>query len=146
MNEAPGSGPSGKRRVELVRAGMEAYNAGDIETVLATLAEDIEIYSPPELLNSGTFRGHDGFLEWIETWNDAWESFDIAIEVIEPVGERHVVADVRQTARGAGSGIEIDQRVAYLWEVRDDETCSYQGLYANVEDAYAAAREREASE
>jgi ketosteroid isomerase-like protein len=136
---------SPEARIALVRSGMEAYNAGDVEAVLELFADDIEIYSPHEFLNAGTFHGHQGFLRWISAWNDAWESFEIDIEAIEPVGERQVVAEVHQKARGRGSGIEIDQRVAYAYTVRDDGKCSFQGIYPEAEQAYSVAREREAA-
>jgi ketosteroid isomerase-like protein len=131
-------------RVELIRLGIAAYNAGDVDAVVALLDEDVEIYSPPDFLNAGRFHGHEGFLRWNEAWNEAWESFAIQIEAIEPVGEDHIVAAVRQRARGRGSGIEIDQHVAYLWEVRH-ERCVYQALYPDVEQAMADAHRREAA-
>jgi ketosteroid isomerase-like protein len=136
---------SPERRIEMVRSGIEAYNQGDIEAVLVIFAEDVEIYAPPDYLNSGTFHGHKGFLEWVGAWNEAWDSFDQEVESIEPVGERCVIAEVHQTARGRGSGIEIDQRAAYLWEVREDGKCTFQGLYPDAQRATAAAREREAA-
>jgi ketosteroid isomerase-like protein len=141
--EAVGASP--ERRIELVRAGVEAYNVGDIQAVLDSLADDVVTYAPPDYLNSGTFHGHDGFLEWVGAWNEAWESFQQSIESIEPVGERCVIAEVHQTGRGRGSGIEIDQHSAYLWEVRDDGKCTFQGLYPDAERAFATAREREAA-
>jgi ketosteroid isomerase-like protein len=148
MNRPRASGTSGtsaEARIERVRAGMEAYNAGDIETVLSVFADDIEIYAPQDFLNAGTFHGHDGFLRWVSAWNEAWESFEIDVDAIEPVGQRHVVAEVHQRARGRGSGIDIDQRVAYVYELRDDGKCSFQGIYPEAEQAYAVAREREAA-
>jgi ketosteroid isomerase-like protein len=144
---SPDASPtSAEARVEMVRSGMEAYNAGDIEAVLGLLAEDVVIFAPPDYLNSGTFHGHEGFLEWVGAWNEAWESFQQEVKAIEPVGECWVIAEVRQTARGRGSGIQIDQHSAYLWEVGPDGKCTFQGLYPDAERARAAAREREASE
>jgi ketosteroid isomerase-like protein len=137
--------PSPETRVDLVRSGLEAYNEGDIEGVLALLADDVVTYAPPDYLNAGTFHGHEGFLEWIGAWNEAWESFQQEVEAIDPMGERWVIAEVHQTARGRGSGIEIDQRSAYLWEVRADGKCAFQGLYPNADRARAAAGEREAA-
>jgi ketosteroid isomerase-like protein len=133
--------PSSKTRVDLVRSGLEAYNSGDIEAVLALLAEDVVTYAPSDYLNSGTFHGHEGFLEWIGAWNEAWESFQQEVEAIDTVGELWVIAEVHQTARGRGSGIEIDQRSAYLWEVREGK-CTFQGLYPDADRARAAARDR----
>ena len=139
---SPEAGPTRpEARIELVRSGLEAYNEGDIQAVLALLADDVVTYAPADYLNSGTFYGHQGFLEWIGAWNEAWESFRQDVGKIEAVGEHWVIAEVHQTARGRGSGIEIDQRSAYLWEVHDGK-CTFQGLYPDTDRAHAAARER----
>jgi hypothetical protein len=36
--------------------------------VLEQLDEDVEVYTPPELPNSGTYHGHDGFLRRAAEW------------------------------------------------------------------------------
>jgi ketosteroid isomerase-like protein len=106
---------------ELVRRGIDAYNRGDIETVLKQFHEDVEVYTSPELPNAGTYRGHNGFLQWIAQWNEAWEEFRLELERIEFVGEHHGVVTVRQFGRGAGSGVEVEMRIVQLYEVHDDK-------------------------
>src|SRR5436190_5971988 len=105
---------SSERNVERARAGLEAFNRGDVEGVLAVLADDIEIFSSPALANPGTFHGHQGYLQWVGDWLEAWEGLTIKVERIEPVGERHVVVAVRQTARGSGSGIPVEMETAFM--------------------------------
>lgn len=48
-----------RQNVARARAGFDAFNRGDLEGVLAVLAEDIEVFSSPALPNSGTFRPVD---------------------------------------------------------------------------------------
>src|SRR5262245_59081070 len=94
-----------ERNLARVRTGFDAFNRGDFEAVLAVLDADVEIVASRELMNSGTFHGHAGYREWLAQWLEAWEGFEPQIERIEPIGERHVVAGVRQRARGRESGI-----------------------------------------
>jgi ketosteroid isomerase-like protein len=75
-----------ERNVELARRGLEVYRRGDIEAVLDLFSPDVQVYSPPEFINAGLFHGRKGWLEWIGQWNEAWESFDIRIGGVEPVG------------------------------------------------------------
>ena len=112
--------------------------------MLATLSEDVEVFASPELVNGGEFHGHEGFLTWIQDWDEAWE--DIRAEITEtiPVGEHHVVAAAHQTGRGR-SGIEVSMDVAFLFEVRNG-SCVYLALLPDVEQAIEHAREREASD
>jgi ketosteroid isomerase-like protein len=65
---------SPEERVELVRRGYEAYNAGDLDALLDLFDPDIEVWASPDMLNSGSYRGHEGFLRWISQWNEAWEA------------------------------------------------------------------------
>ncbi len=122
---------------------MEAWTAGDVEATLAAFADDIEVSVPADFMNSGTFRGRDGFLEWIEQWNEAWEEISYELEDVVPVGDRHVVAAVRNRGRGRGSGVQVEDVRAWVLELRDDRV-SYFSLQVGFEEALAHAREREA--
>jgi ketosteroid isomerase-like protein len=103
----------------LVRAAIDAYNRGDIQYILGTLDPEIEVYAEPGLVNAGTYRGIDGFTVWVTEWTDAWESFRNDIHRIEALGENHVLAEVDQHARGAGSGVEVEMRLVYMFEERE---------------------------
>jgi ketosteroid isomerase-like protein len=127
-----------RRNVEIARRGFEAYNAGDLETVLALLHPEVELHSV--MGNVGTFYGREGFLEWSGTWEEAWEEFVSEAQEIVPVGERHVIVKANQRARGR-DGIEVTMRPAFAYELGDGELCSRMGLYFTFEEALAAVRE-----
>jgi ketosteroid isomerase-like protein len=121
---------------------MEAWTAGDVEATLATFADDVEVYVPVEFMNSGTFRGRDGFLEWIGHWNEAWDEITYELEDVVAVGDSHVVAAVRNRGRGRGSGVEVEDVRAWVLELRDDRV-AYFSLQLSFEDALAHARQRD---
>jgi ketosteroid isomerase-like protein len=129
-------------RVELVRRGLQAYNARDTGAVLRLFDPEVEIFSTDELMNAGTFRGHAGYVRWVRNWDEAWEDFQNTPEEIIAVGEHHVVARVRASGRGRGSGVEVGQMVGYVYEVREG-LCVYMGLHPSFEEAVTVARERE---
>jgi len=135
--------PSAEVRVAVARRGIESYARGDIEGTLAVMHPEIEGYA--EGPNTGTFRGTDGFLGWTAEWMEAWERFDLDLSRVEAVGERHAVAIVDQTGLGRDSGVEVDQRVAYLFEIDGEERCVHLALYLDPERAFRAARERESA-
>jgi ketosteroid isomerase-like protein len=134
---------SSEEREQVARAGFEAFNAGDHPALLALLTEDVEVFSSPELANPGHFHGHDGYLKWIEPWADAWEALDMEVTQTTPVGERHVVAEVHQTAQGR-AGIEVSMDVAFVFDVQNGRA-SYLALVPNAEQGIALAQEREDS-
>jgi ketosteroid isomerase-like protein len=131
-----------ERNVERVRAGLDAFNRGDLGGVFGLLAEDVEVFSSPALPNSGFYRGHDGYARWAGQWLEAWEEFRIEVERIEPVGDRHVVVDVHQIGRGRGSGIPVEMGIAYMFELGDEATKALH-LYPSWVEAVAAAERRE---
>ena len=131
------SAQAGDDLTGLVRRGMDAFNRGDIQTVLAMLDYDVEVYSHPDTGNTGTYRGHDGFLQWVNLWLDAWDEFHSEVREVEVLDDEHVVAIMDQFARGKGSGIPVEQRgVAYLFTIREGRT-TYMGLYLDRETALA---------
>jgi ketosteroid isomerase-like protein len=131
-----------ERNVERVRAGLDAFNRGELDGVLAVLADDVEIFSSPALANPGTYHGHRGYQAWVAQWLEAWEGLTIEIERIEPVSERHVVVGVHQAARGRGSGVEVEMTTAFMFELDERETRALH-LYATWDEAVAAAERRE---
>jgi ketosteroid isomerase-like protein len=104
-------------------------------------ADDVEVGAEPELPNSGTYRGHEGFLTWIGQWLDAWDEFRIEVVAMSAVDDRHVLVEVDQHGRGAGSGVEVSQRgLAYLVTIEDGLIAGLR-LYPDPAGALAAARE-----
>ena len=125
---------------ELAHSAIDAYNRGDIQAVLEQLDEQIEVYTAPGLVNAGTYNGHDGFLQWLAQWSEAWDEFRLELERIDFVGEHYEVVSVRQFGRGAGSGVEVEMRIAQLYEVHDGKATRLH--YYPDRDAALAAAER----
>ena len=133
-----------EQREALARAGMEAFNAGDVPQMLAALASDIEVYASPDMANAGTYHGHDGFVRWITAWTDAWEQISAEVTETINVGDRHVVTAVHQEGRGR-EGIELAMELAFLFDVGDDGLCHFLAMVPTPEEAVRLAEEREAS-
>jgi hypothetical protein len=91
-------------RIALVSRTRELYNAGDLGAALEIFDPEVEVYSSPELANSGTFRGVDDLVRWITTWNEAWGSFRLDPVETVPAGEHHAVTRMHQTGSAAAAG------------------------------------------
>jgi ketosteroid isomerase-like protein len=128
----------------LAQGGMDAFNDGDMARMLAVLSEEIEVYASPEMVNSGSYTGHDGFVSWIEAWTDAWEEVTAQVTGNQAVGERHVVISAHQEGRGRG-GIEVSMDLAFLFDVDDQGRCTFLAMVPTPEEAFRMAEERERS-
>jgi len=127
---------SAEERIELVRRGFEAWEAGDVQTVLDFFDPEVEVFTAEELINAGTYRGHDGFLRWAQQWFEAWEDFRNTPQEIVAAGDSHAVARVRQTGRGRGSGVEVEMTVGWTFDVRDGRAI-YLALHPSFDEAMA---------
>jgi ketosteroid isomerase-like protein len=106
-----------RENVEVVRRIVDAYQRGDFDAIFALAHPDFEVFLPQNLPNSGRYVGQDGFMTWLGQWLEAREGFTVEIGEAQSVGERHVIADMHQFARGKGSGIAVEMEIAYLWDV-----------------------------
>jgi ketosteroid isomerase-like protein len=121
-----------------IREAFEAFNRGDVETVLEILHPDVEVYNSPEVGEEGSYRGHDGYLAWLRVWLEAWDEFRIDIDEVEVLDERTLLVHCSQHGRGKGSGVEVTRRVVFLNRVEDGLTTQVH-IYGDRESAIAAA-------
>ena len=133
-----------QRNVEHARRAFEAFDGGEGERVLEMMDPEIEVYSPPALANSGTFHGREGYMRWVTDWLEVWEEFNAGTKYdeIEPVGERHVIVPVHQTAVGRGSGVPVELDLCFMGEIKGELWIALH-LYPDVDEAREVAERRE---
>ena len=112
-----------------------------MDGLFAVASDDVEVGGAPELPNSGTYHGRQGFLTWIAQWLDAWDEFAIEVDDVQAIDDGHVVVDVDQRGRGKGSGLEVAQHgLAYLVTIREGLVARLY-LYPDRAAALAAAEQ-----
>lgn len=131
-----------REHMALAQRALQLYVGRDIEGLLALYHPEV-VVTAPDFMNAGPFHGHDGYMEWISRWNEAWETFDFDLKAIEAVGEHHVVMSILVTGRGAGSGVEVEQMSYWVAEVRN-MLGTYLEVILSEERAFELARRREA--
>ena len=144
MANSGGHTPEQEANLELAHGGLADWIAGNQEATIATFTEDVEVFVPAELGNAGTYTGIEQFRRWFAAWDEAWSEFEMEIEDIAPVGERHVVAMIQTRGVGAGSGIEVGNLLAWVLGIRDGRM-EYLSLQPDREAAQALVHEREAA-
>jgi ketosteroid isomerase-like protein len=132
-----------QRNLKTNEAGFDAFQRGDTDGLLALFDPEIDVYSPPTLANSGSFRGPEGYLKWVTDWLEAWEEFNVEIGGdVDAVGNRHVITPVHQTAVGRGSGVPVEMDLCFMAEF-DGERFVALHLYTSPEEAREIAEHRE---
>jgi uncharacterized protein len=100
-------------------ASYEAFNRADNDGALRFMHPEIEwrTYLVPGP-GGGTYRGHEGV---VQLWTDVRNVFDDFRNEAEEffASEDKVVVFVRFTGRGRESGVDVEARVAHLFDFED---------------------------
>jgi ketosteroid isomerase-like protein len=118
-----------------VRALVAAYNARDIDALLALFDQRAEWHTTPGFLWPGPYRGPDAIRELFEHWWQGWERGHADIQKLVVTGDRAIV-DAEIHGRSAGDGLDVHVALNWVFHVRDGRI----DLVRSFESA-AAARE-----
>ena len=101
---------------EPVRRLLAAFNKRDWGAFSAELDPEVE-YMPVE--EHAVYRGPDAVSRYTQRWLEAWDTFSLEAEEVEstPV-ENRAFSAIRLRGTGKGSGVGIDQRGFWVYELR----------------------------
>jgi ketosteroid isomerase-like protein len=127
-----------QQNVETIRGAVQAFNARDVDAMLANWADDVEMHLIGGFADlMGTqFTGHEGIRRWADDWVG---SLDVTaeIEAIHDAGDR-VVLIARVVGAGGASGTPVALRGGQIYSFRD-------GLIVRVDNFYEASEALEAA-
>jgi uncharacterized protein len=104
---------------ELVRRLFDDFSRADVESAFAKIDQDVEWGEPPDMPDTGgTYRGHAAMVHGFRRFMGAWEELRVDLDAVIEEGDR-VVALTHWVGRSRGSGIEVDTRIAQVYEFRD---------------------------
>jgi hypothetical protein len=124
-----------QENVELVRAGLEAYNRRDFDAALAHAHDSISLW----LLISVETDVLRGKQEIRAAWERQVEAIDVHIDVVEltPLDETRVLCVGKWMGRGPGSGVSVEQTAVQVYTFKDGLIYSIE-LYASKAEALKA--------
>jgi len=100
-----------------VQQGAEAFNRRDYEAVLIGKRRDIEYEPPRDLVELGglsaSYRGHAGYVQFVEEWLIAWGLFRAEPRELIDLGDRTVLL-AEAVGRGKESRVELRQSLAVV--------------------------------
>ena len=110
-----------EQAVEFVRTGIEAFNRGELESVLEGLHPQIEWHVPPFVPEQTVYHGHEGVRALWQSLGESFEDVQLKIEEIMGVGDC-VVMLAAVWGRGKESGIEVETpSFGWVWSFRDEK-------------------------
>lgn len=131
--------------MEVIRDQYAAVNERDWARAMSHYAEEVELVIPGTGLQTGTFTGKAAVGEWFGDWMRTFD-YDLHFEITELVelrdGSFVVFADHR--ARGKGSGVELEEQIAWRYWLRDGKVVRILGGFEWTEEARRVAEEERA--
>jgi uncharacterized protein len=104
--------------VEAVRATYDAFNQRDFDALFEFYDPEIVWEQDEGFLEPGTHHGHAGVRHVFESLFESFEEFHIYVERLFDLGDQ-VLSLIRLVGSGRGSGLEVQNRGAHLWSLRD---------------------------
>ena len=120
---------------ELLRDAYDALGRRDFEVLSGLADPGFEMDLTDRVLNPATYRGAEGLARFVQEVDELWASMDLTVEqVLERDDE--ALAVLRVKLQGRGSGVQLNDRIAQWWTLRDGKLVGMR-LYQDVEAAVA---------
>ena len=120
-----------QENVEVVRAGFEAWNAGDMDAYGELLDPDVIIRVPEGWPEPGPFVGREAVLREFKQARDAW-----AVDAAEMISDFVDVGDrvvMRFIWRGKGYGPEASIELSCLYTIRNGKHMAFEFFWDHME-------------
>jgi ketosteroid isomerase-like protein len=121
--------------VEVVLDQFAAVDERDFPRAMDHYADDVQLFvDTSAFLSGGSFRGREAVGQWFADWLTTFEpGYRFDIEEAREVGDV-ILLVASHRGRGRASGVEVESRTAYIYEVRDGKV-KRAALYGSREDA-----------
>ena len=105
---------------DAARRSFDGWNRGDVDAWLELAHPEVEFYSEVAARMEGAETVSRGLDELRRFWDDWHAVWNLKIEVAEArdLGDTVLILG-RIRARGEGSGVDLEQPVAYVFEFED---------------------------
>lgn len=103
-----------QENVEIVRAWAQAFNRRDMDVLddLASASFELKGYMS-SMIETTTYRGHDGLRKYFADADSAWESVEVSLDEVRDFGERFLAIG-KLHGKGRASGMEVVLPLAWV--------------------------------
>jgi ketosteroid isomerase-like protein len=119
---------------------FDCWNRGELDFMLEMYAEDAVFDVSAVFTDDAPVRGHQNMLRHWRELREIWGG-GIRLDPLEllDLGEGRYVLDLRLWGKGTRSGVEVDQRFAFLYDLRGDGKVIRARLFPDVATAISVA-------
>jgi ketosteroid isomerase-like protein len=126
-----------RQNVEVVRAMLAAYRAGDIQAVIDAADADIEVRPAVVGGPEGTvYRGREGVKAFFNDIDAAWEQFHIEADEFTDLGDTVLV--LGRSSLVARDGMALETPAGWVFGMRNGKIARFDSFLSRDEAAEAA--------
>ena len=129
-----------QEKVEVVKSGLAAWNAGDMEELRELWHPDATLHPPEGWPEKGPFSGREAVFRQFEVLREAWQDADVLV-ADEIAGHGDCVV-VSLHWRGSGHGPELDMEMTGNYTVRNGLIVACEFFWGRAEALKAAGASR----
>jgi ketosteroid isomerase-like protein len=124
---------------DLIREIFDDFNREDWEAALAKIHPNVDWGRPPDMpdVEEEVWRGHAAVYSGIERFMLAWEQLTVHLDAVRDEGDL-VIVDSRWAGRSRGTRIDVEWRLAQIYELRDGKVARVR-QFRTFEEALTAA-------
>jgi uncharacterized protein len=125
-----------RAEIETLRAGYEAFNRGEIDSLFNTADPDIEFIPADRAANAGVVRGREAIQQFFEDLFEPFEQVDVEPQKFFESDDRIAVI-LQARFRPRGSSAIVENRIGHVWTFRDGKALRLE-IYPEREKALEA--------
>ena len=123
-----------------IQERFDCWNRDEFEPMEEMYAEDVVFDVSAVFTDVAPMRGKYKTRQYWHELRETWAGLRLDPVDVVDVGDGHYVADLRLWGKGQRSGAEVEQRYAFLYDVRpEDGKVTSARLFPDVATATAAA-------
>jgi ketosteroid isomerase-like protein len=111
-----------QENVDAFQRAADAYNRGDIDTMLEGFHADVEWHAVFQVMFGGAAtvcRGHGDVRDYVRELDEGLTDIHVQLTEIRDLGEERLLGIGRASGRGRASGAEIEAPIVFVVEYRD---------------------------
>jgi ketosteroid isomerase-like protein len=108
-------------RISAVREFVAAITERDVEAALELCHPEIEFFPLMAQLAAKPYRGFAGIRRYFNDIDATWEEWRVEVDRLVFAPDGRVVVVTSTHMRGKGSGLPFAQRVAHVWQFKDQK-------------------------
>lgn len=118
--------------VATVHRFFDSVKAGDAETALAQLTDDVIVDEMGDVPHTGTFHGPEGFGKILQMFGENYSGFELDVKSVNDAGD-FIVGRMTMTVTSKNGEVTISMPITEHYTMRDNKICHVDVYYKNPE-------------